>query len=113
MGMFDNIKLEEPIKCKCEEKINDFQTKDLNNMLETYIFTKDNRFKTEIYKFEGTDDDRRGFYLKKNVTGEKYLDITDTIYFYTSCDKCNTWIGIKAIIVDGKVRPFEIEFTER
>lgn len=93
MGMFDNIFVKKKLPLTKELKelnINweeiDFQTKDLENALDTYEITKSGKLKHLWQKREWKDDDSsflKGYF---EVVDEKWeeVDFHGTISFYTS-----------------------------
>ena len=75
MGCYDHIKLEKAIKCKCGEKLGNFQSKSLGSAMCGYVITRDGRFR---------EDWKR--YVDGKRQAKKYVYFEDIGFgFYTYC----------------------------
>jgi len=116
MSMFDEIHSEEGIKCNCGEEIHDFQTKDLDNLLEQFILNKNGTIDAEDYTLKSLPKEERnefGFpFFKKELKGFYKMNLTDTIHCYTNCGHGKCWIDMTLTFVDGTLVNKTIEVSE-
>jgi len=118
MGMYDTFLLVKSIKCTCGWEQIDFQTKSLDNLMDTYKQGEP----AQSYYLRGLtpeEEKERDEDLKKNYpslynspigkmcgcltrSDEVRSKIPDGKYnCYTSCMHCNSWIEAEATIKDG------------
>jgi hypothetical protein len=117
MGLFDAIYSEEGIKCNCGEEIHDFQTKDLDNLLEQFIVHKDGTIHAEDYKLTILPEAERnqfGFpFFKKEIQGFYKMDLTTNLHCHTICGHGKCWIDMTLSFVDGTLVNKIIQVSER
>ena len=94
MGCYDSIYLENKIKCICGEELGDFQTKDLDSGMCSYVITKDNQFREDWLRYINGKEKAKKYNFIQNIG----------VGFYTSCEKCKRWHELYAIFIDGKLK---------
>jgi hypothetical protein len=128
MGMFDNIKCEYKLPIDgLQDEI--FQTKDFECLLDTYTITKDGKLilheiemipvpeEERPYYGKPEWNDKNGLYkffgsLKSIPIGDKFIDHTGKIRFYTSLKK--GWVEFEAKFFDGILQDIQIvEYHEK
>jgi phosphoribulokinase len=107
MSMFDYIKLKNPIKCpSCKHSLKDFQTKDLENLMDVYIEGKN---KSKYYKLREMTTletqeykEKHGgltpwnpFVSDKRQPYYQHYPKCKFIYVYDYCRHCDKMIGMK------------------
>lgn len=115
MSMFDQIYSKEPIECKCGNKLYDFQTKNFDNFLETYIVNEDGTIDAENYTLKEIPENERKdrfAFCKKELLGFYKMNYTGNIEMYTSCNSGKCWVNVYLEFVDGKVINKKIEISE-
>ena len=131
MGMFDNIICKAPLplpedigelkdlKIIWDEEV--FQTKDLDNLLDSYTIHKDGTLTFEEYDREWVDypkEERKkhfmGGYFKVRRQWTTKKTYHGEILFYNSyyCDKKDYWIEFKAKFTDSKLSNIELHKFE-
>lgn len=120
MGMFDYVRVEKGIQCKCGKLHYDFQTKDLENTLSTYLIKK-NRFYEEITSTRAPKEEEKHYLDKEKKIylpcfviehgGWRLSNYFGTLYFYSYCDKGYS-IDVKLRIDVGQIIKKEIEINE-
>jgi len=89
MGMFDWYKPDPARRCpNCFEKLKGWQGKDAGNCL----------FHWQQHKRTPVDFDSKEFDFAAEVDDARLPDNFD---FYTSCEKCDTWMVAEGLCVDG------------
>lgn len=127
--MFDYLHCEYPlpgvdINVTFDKEEEVFQTKDFDCLMEHYTITKDGRIVHHTVRMEAVPEEERPYYgkpqwkkggmyqlagcMRSVSTGDVYLDITDTIHFYTTVGDVNSnnwdWYEWEAKFVDGKLK---------
>jgi hypothetical protein len=101
MGMFDNLNVRMQLPAP-EYQNNSFQTKDFENLLETYLLDSDGILYREVVVAEEIPDSSTflGYRMKEiSRTKEKY-EHTGNVRFYDSTGQ-NSWIEFNALIFEG------------
>jgi len=135
MGMFSYIKcqkelpLTDELKClsvKWEEA--QFQTKDLDNCLETYIISEDGELLEEVIEYEYTyyteEEKKQKDHKPWNIVKDqkivkqetKKVDFHGKITFYETfdfTDEENIWVDFDAYFVYGKLDKLELAKVEK
>ena len=121
MGMFDYITCHYPLPGQDFNIVwpadDPFQTKSFECMMEDYTITEDGRIIHHTVRYETVPDEERPYYgtekwetgflakfcgaMRSVSTGDVYLDLTDTIRFYSS--KGREWFEYSATFVNGKL----------
>lgn len=125
MGMFDEITFEKaPIICKCGNKLDYFQTKDFDNVLDNYRIKENKDLEVQDWHLESIPENEQeelkkksGFNwspsLRRVNTGWSKVKWTEKIHCHSDCEKCRKyWFDLLLDIVKGKVRKIEVTIKE-
>lgn len=128
MGMYDEIIVEYPLK-EYEFLQNEvFQTKDFDNLMDTYKITKDGRLLLEEVEYEPVPEEKRPYYgteqwdknplfqvigaVKRDTLGWRDTNYHGIIKFYTLHKKANDkerrWYEFKSKFTNGNLEKIEL-----
>ena len=117
MGMFDSIVLVAPIKClKCRSDLKEFQTKDLDRLLDVYKEGNIKRYVIHYRAAKKVERNKYGFPIMVPDSDYHYEDHpkNKTFYAYDFCEKCQVMVGQHfKFDKNGKLMRFKHPVIER
>lgn len=122
MGMFDTIYCKAPLPGNTPfDSTTDFQTKDLECLMDTYVIEEDGRLMIRSGYYETVPEEERPYPNEKGFkgligslrfvdTGWKPVDAHQRLKFYTSADR--TWYDFVATFTHGQLEGIELVNVE-
>lgn len=120
MGMFDWVRVEVQLPDNYpdeERREREFQTKEFDNIMQTYVITNKGELYRECYEYEWIEDETRqlfGGYMKE-IEGSyrrEYLDFHGDLRFYSGSKYNGKWRDYYARFTEGKLTKIWYEDTE-
>lgn len=115
MGLFDEFYYKKGIECPCGKKHHEFQSKDLDCVLDWFQINEDGSLEVEDYKLISNPEERNEWGVpsfKKEILGFKKLELTDTINIYSSCGFGKHWIDVNLTYMNGHLINEKVEIEE-